>query len=295
MNSSTAIIRGSTKLFFVVANPVAQVKAPQIFNQVFEAHGIDAVAVPAQVTTEHLEGFTSLTRGLGNAEGLMVSVPHKIALAGLVDRLDPVAQMVGSVNAVRRNTDQSLEGALFDGEGLLGALQHHGIDLNGRRVLLVGAGGAGLAIAGALLSTSIRSLEVHDSSSERAGHAVARLGSHAHFPISIAERPEGHSADLIIHATPLGMKETDPLPFNPCELHPSTVVFDILMMNRPTPLLQACQQAGLVALPGHEMLLHQVPAYLDFFRMPEIAHALREPASLLMRQLRTTIHGQMVV
>ncbi len=295
MQGFTPIVQGSTQVFFVVADPIAQVKAPVVFNRIFAAYGVDAVAVPAQTSAARLEGFVHEALALGNTGGLMVSVPHKIALAGQVDRLDPVARVAGSLNAVRRNADQSTEGALFDGAGFVGALRHHGIDVSGRKVLLVGAGGAGLAIAAALATLPIGRLDVHDASPERADQLLARVGPLADFPVALAARPLGSAADLVIQATPLGMKEADPLPLDPGALRAGTVVFDILMMRQPTPLMRACAEAGLVAFPGHEMLLQQVPAYLEFFRMPEIAQALREPDSLPMRQLRATIHGLPVV
>lgn len=288
-------IRGSTQLFFVVADPVAQVKAPLVFNQIFQAEGVDAVAIPAQVTASNLNGFVREALALGNAAGLLVSIPHKTALARLVSKRDPVAEMAGSVNALKRSAQGELEGALFDGAGFLGAMRHHDIGLAGRRALLVGAGGAGLAIAAALVAMPMSALQVYDPEPGRADQLVQRVAPHASFPVTAAAQNHADGFDLVINATPLGMKETDALPFNPDVLTSQATVVDILMMAQPTPLLRACAERGLQAVPGHEMLLQQVPAYLDFFDMPEIAHSLRKPSSVLMQQLRATIHGQMAV
>lgn len=284
-------IRGTTQLFFVVADPVAQVKAPLVFNQVFQAQGVDAVAVPAQVAEPHLEGFVREALALGNAAGLLISIPHKTTLAGLVSKRDPAAEVAGSVNALKRSAQGELEGALFDGAGFLGALKHHDIALAGRRVLLVGAGGAGLAIAAALAATPLRDLKVYDPGQGRADLLVHRVAPHAAFPVAAATHNNVDGFDLVINATPMGMQETDPLPFDPRALLAQAAVVDILMMPRPTPLLRACAELSIQAVPGHEMLLQQVPAYLDFFDMPEIAHSLRKPDSALMQQLRATIHG----
>lgn len=288
-------IRGTTQLFFVVADPVAQVKAPLVFNQVFRAHEVDAVAVPAQVTAAHLEGFVQQAFALGNAAGMLVSIPHKTTLAGLVAKRDPVANVAGSVNALRRSAEGELEGALFDGAGFIGAMTHHEVRLAGRRALLVGAGGAGLAIAAALTAEPLSALHVFDPEPGRAQQLVDRLGPQAAFPLAAAPHNQVNGYDLVVNATPLGMRETDRLPFDPRPLGAQAVVVDILMMPRPTPLLRACAELGIQAVPGHEMLLQQVPAYLDFFNMPQIAQALRKPDSALMQQLRSTIHGRAAV
>lgn len=288
-------ICGTTQLFFVVADPVAQVKAPLVFNRVFEAHGVDAVAVPAQVAASRLAGFVEQSMALGNATGLLVSIPHKTTLADMLPHCDPVATMAGSVNAVRRNPKGHLEGALFDGAGFCGALQFHGVELRGRRVLLVGAGGAGLAIAAALVSTPLELLQVFDPVVARSEDLVRRLAGHASFPMEAAPGNAVEGFDLVINATPLGMRDSDALPFDPRPLRASAVVVDILMMPTVTPLLRACAAAGVRGLPGHEMLLQQLPCYLDFFDFPEIAQSLRKPGSSLMKQLRASIHGQPAV
>jgi shikimate dehydrogenase len=276
-------ISGHTRVFMVVGDPVTQVQAPAVFNRVFQRFGVDAVLVPAQVRADRLPAFADAVLAAGNIDGLWLTIPHKTTLVPLLASLDRCAQVAQSVNAVRRLADGTLAGALFDGLGLVGALRHFGLDPRGRRVLLLGAGGAGAAIAAALLDHGVARLALHDLG-ERAGalaHRLAEPVGSAQAGAAAAARVSVHSADpagfdLVINATPLGLRDGDPLPFDITRLDPGAAVVDILMKPRPTPLLRACAERGITAHPGFEMLVQQVPDYLAFFGLHGIADRLRD-------------------
>ncbi len=282
------IVRGSTELLMVVADPVVQVKAPQAYNLVFARCGIDAVAVPAHVRSAHLRAFVHEAMALGNLRGLVVSIPHKTPLMQILHRFDAAALAAGAVNAVRRDAEGALEGALFDGLGFIGALAHHGFAVRARRALLLGAGGAGLAIASALAATGLGELAVFDTDFERAGALVRRV---APAPARVVAQADPAGFDLIVNATPLGLRAGDPLPLNPDRVAPDAVVVDILMTDEPTALLQALRARGVTAFSGHEMLVQQMPAYLDFFGFPTAAAALRGGLPGLMPELRAALGG----
>lgn len=293
-NAATAgqpTVRGTTELLFVAADPVAQVKAPEAYNLVFARCGIDAIAVPTRVRGEHLGGFVREALALGNLRGLVVSIPHKTPLMALLDRFDAAAHAAGAVNAVRRGADGALEGALFDGAGFVGALAAQGVACHGRRALLVGAGGAGLAIASALAATGLAGLAVVDTDGVRARRLVERVGAGAAVPLSVAADADPAGFDLVVNATPLGLKAGDPLPLDPARVDAGATVVDILMTREPTPLLKAVRARGIVAHAGHEMLVQQMPAYLDFFGFPDAAAALRGGAPALMQELRVALGG----
>lgn len=275
----------------VIGDPVAQVQAPALFNPVFTRFGVNAVLVPAQVPAQHVVGFATHVMQAGNIDGLWVTVPHKPALLPCLARMDRAAQLAGAVNAVRRNAAGELEGGLFDGLGLVAALRQVGIEPHGRHVLLVGAGGAGAAIAVALLESGVAALGLHDLG-ERSLRLAAQLHSTSQAggacpPIEPRSGPQADPAgyDVVIHATPLGLREDDPLPFDVARLDPGARVFDILMKARPTPLLRACAARGIEAHPGFEMLVQQMPDYLDFFGLPDAARALRADLSDVRRTL----------
>ena len=146
-----------------------------------------------------------------NIDGLWVTIPHKPALAALVDSCDAAVAVSGSVNAVRRNADGSLHGGLFDGTGFVQALRHFGFAPRGRSVLLLGAGGAGAAIAVALAEAGVDRIALHDLG-DRAATLAGKLAGRLARPGSqrLVRTPLGF--DLVVNATPLGLKPGDPLP-----------------------------------------------------------------------------------
>lgn len=276
-------ISGSTRVFLVIGDPVAQVQAPAMFNRVFQRHGVNAVLVPVQVSADRVPAFAREVLATGNIGGLWLTIPHKTLLVpqlGHIDRCGAVAQ---SVNAVCRHEDGQLQGAMFDGLGLVKALRHLGQPPEGRRVLLLGAGGAGSAIAAALLDHGVSQLALHDLGT-RAQQLATRLADPR--VVVTSNHPAGH--DLIVHATPLGLQPDDPLPLDVSLIEPGTCVVDILMKHRPTPLLQACAARGIEAHPGFEMLVQQVPDYLRFFDMPDVADAVA--ADLADVRASTLVH-----
>jgi len=272
-------ITGSTRVFLILGDPVAQVRAPEVFNHLFRKHGADAVLVPAQVPVAHFEGFARAVLRAGNIDGLWLAIPHKLGMMALLDECEPVGRVAGAVNAARRGADGRLEGALFDGVGFVKALRHFGIEPAGRHALVVGVGGGGVAIAASLAQQGVGRLSLFDAAPGRAAAVAARLrqtfGTEVQTPGSAD--PAGH--DLVVNATPLGLRAGDPLPFDVARLDPGCRVVDILMKNQPTPLLRACRARGLVAHPGYEMLVQQVPEYLSFFGYDDIAREVQGDAS----------------
>ncbi len=279
-------ISGTTRVFLILGDPVAQVRAPEVFNPLFAQHGVDAVLVPMQVPAGQLDAFVRGVFQARNVDGLWVTIPHKTALPGLLDHCDLSGSTAEAVNAVRRHADGTIEGALFDGIGFAKALDHFGIACTGARVLVVGAGGAGIAIGCALVQRALAELSIHDVDTERAAAAAARLRSISSVQVSTPASADPAGYDLVINATPLGLHESDPLPFDVRRLDGSAAVVDILMKDDTTPLLRACTARGITAHPGHEMLIQQVPEYLRFFGFEALARATQadlEPVRALMR------------
>lgn len=275
-------ISGSTRVFMVLGDPVAQVRAPEVFNALFERHGIDAVLVPAQVAPADLARFVPSVLRAGNIDGLWLTIPHKTPVMPLLDTCDALALAAGAVNAVRRTREGRLEGALFDGLGFAKALGVFGVPVAGRRVLLVGAGGAGQAIAIALAVRGATEVALHDIDPGRAAVVARQLSAGALTSIRATASADPAGYDLVVNCTPLGLRDSDALPIDPARLDAGATVVDILMKNQPTPLLRACAARGIAAHPGYEMMLQQVPEYLSFFGYHALAKAVAaEPESLL--------------
>ena len=274
-------ITGSTRVFLILGDPVEQVRAPEAVNHLFRRHGVDAVLVPAQVAAADLAGFVRHAFSARNISGIWLAIPHKAPMVGLLDECDRAGRIAGAVNAARRLPDGRIEGALFDGVGFVKALDHFGIAARGRNALVVGVGGGGVAVAAALAERGVKRLDLFDPTPGRAAAVAQRL--HVEFGTDARARNDADPVgfDLVVNASPLGLKPGDPAPFDAGRLHAGAAVFDIVMKNQPTALLRACQARGITAHPGFEMLVQQVPEYLSFFGYDNIARAVAADASEL--------------
>lgn len=266
-NSAGAPLRitGKTRLFAVLGDPVTQVRAPEMLNPVFAALGVDAVLVPVEAPVGSLGEVVRGLQRSGNVDGLFITVPHKDAVRRFADVCSPAVDLAGSANVMRRGLDGRWYAENFDGAGFVSGLVGSGHPPMGRRAVLVGAGGAGSAIAAALMTAGVARLDVCDLDAGRVKGVVERL--RRHWPDRIAGGPTADlgAADLVVNATPLGLRPGDPLPFDPRELAPGTLVADIIMTPRETALLRAAAQLGLPVHHGHHMLEHQLHLYREFF------------------------------
>lgn len=268
-------ITGTTRVFYILGDPVAQVRAPEVYNPLFREHGIDAVLVPLKLPAAALPGFLSHGMAAGNIGGFWATMPHKPALAQLLQPTDPVARVAGAVNAVRRLADGRLEAALFDGIGFVKGLDHFGMAVPGRRVLVVGAGGGGHAVAAAIAQRGPVVLAVHNRTRQKAQELVQRLQPLVGDAAVAADSNDPAGYDLVVNCTSQGLKPDDPLPFDPQRLDARAAVVDIIMTREPTPLLRACRARGVRAEAGFEMLVQQVPEYLRFFGYGSLAEKMQ--------------------
>ena len=257
-------ITGSTRIYGIVADPVAQVKTPQTMRKVFDRRGTDAVLVPFHVPTTGLADFVQGIRSVRNFGGMVVTVPHKTSVLELCDTVSSQARAVGAVNVVRRDADGTLAGDILDGQGFVASLKQSGIDPKGLRVLLSGAGGAARAIAFALAQAGIRRLAIHNRT-EAAAHQIL-AGVNAHYPeietACVSNDPTG--VDLVVNATSLGMRVGDALPIDVSRLQSSQIVAEIIMAPALTPLLKSAQDKGCRIQYGLPMLECQIEMMADF-------------------------------
>ncbi|BAO89000.1 shikimate dehydrogenase family protein [Caballeronia cordobensis] len=274
------MITGKTGVFFIVADPIEQVRLPEIFNHMFEQCGVDAVMVPLQVTPENLAPTVRYLFRASTTRGIVLSIPHKTAGASIVDRISKGAKIADAVNAIRRGPDGALEGDLFDGVGFLKSMDRYSMDYRQKSVLLIGAGGAGSAIAAALAEDGASSLGIFDPDTEKSSHLSTSIERQYGIPTKATLNNDPAGFDVVINASPLGLQPSDPIPVPADRLKEDAQVCDILMKNQPTPLLRAALDRGLKVLPGFDMLILQSPLFLDFFTIPTAAEALRRDDSV---------------
>jgi shikimate dehydrogenase len=231
---------------------------------VFEAHGLDAFMVPLHVRPEDLADVVPCLQKIGNLHGLVLTIPHKEATARLCHELGPDGALVGAVNAVRFEDDGRLIGDMFDGVGLVRGALAHDISMKGKRVLLVGAGGAGRAIAFALAKEDARALTIANRTATRADALVADVAK-ATPAIEVESGPPDPSGhDVIINATSLGLHEADALPVDPDLLSPTMEVIEIIAAIEVTPFRRAAIDLGCRTMGGRPMIDHQIDAQLRF-------------------------------
>lgn len=259
------MIRGTTTLIAHLGYPTEAFKAPMIYNPWFEQAGIDAVVMPMGVKPEDYAQVLKSLFKLTNIRGALVTMPHKVSTLALLDECTPAVEIAGACNAILRRPDGSLLGDMFDGAGFVRGVQRKGLQLAGARVLVVGSGGVGSAIAASLAAAGVGAMglyDVHPASAEALG---ARLRKH--YPAlqvgTGSKDPAGY--DLVVNATPLGMNESDPLPVDVARMAPSTFAGEVVMKKEMTAFLRAAQARGCEVQVGSDMLFEQIPAYLEFF------------------------------
>lgn len=258
-------ITGATRLYAIVGDPIAQVRSPGVFTERFAAKGIDAVLVPAHVPADRFDATVPALLGLGNLDGLLVTVPFKVRMVRFADRLGAAATGVGALNALRRERDGSWTGDMFDGAGFVRGAERKGERVRGRRVALFGAGGAGSAVAFALADAGVRSIGVIDTAPGRAEALVERIrGAFPACALAVAERAPAE-VDMLINASPVGMQPGDGMPGEIGLLPADTLVGDVVIADAPTALIRHAMQCGCRFVDGRDTHAGQVDAILAFF------------------------------
>ena len=259
------MIDGKTKLIAHIGYPTETFKSPMIYNPYFSARGINAAVVPMGCKAEDYDAFLKLAFRLTNVHGALITMPHKVRTLELVDEASVSARIAGACNAVRIDERGAMVGDMFDGEGFARGLIRNGRRANGSSVLVTGCGGAGSAIAASLAKAGASRIALHDAFADVMDALAGRLK--AHYPelevTTGSADPAGY--DIVINATPLGMKKDDPLPMNVDRISSSTFVGEVVMKEEITPFLAAVRAKGCGYQVGTDMLFEQIPAYLEFF------------------------------
>jgi len=259
------MISGKTIVIAHLGYPTEAFKAPMIYNPWFEKQGIDAVVVPMGVRPDDYPAVLKSLAKVTNLHGALVTMPHKVTTLALADEVTPTARIAGACNALLKRADGTWLGDQFDGAGFARGVARKGRKLAGARAFVAGSGGVGSAIAASLAAAGVGAISLYDAHPASAEALGARLSQH--YP-ALSVRvgngdPAGH--DIVVNATPLGMKESDPLPFDIARVDKETLVGEVVMKAEQTPLLRAALARGLEIQVGTDMLFEMIPAYLEFF------------------------------
>jgi shikimate dehydrogenase len=244
------MITGATRLAAVIGSPVRHSLSPALHNAAFAAAGLDWRMLAFEVAPGDGAAAVRAMRTL-RIGGLAVTTPHKADVAAAVDEVDASALALRSVNTVVLRDDGSTFGASTDGRGFVDSLRAAAVTLEGKCVVVLGAGGAARSIVDALGRTGVGEILIINRDPERAADA-ASLAARAR----IGTADDIAAADVLVNATSVGMG-SDETPIDVRLLHSSMTVVDIVYHPLDTALLRAARMAGAAAVDGLGMLVHQ--------------------------------------
>ena len=263
-------INTKTQFCGVIGKPVGHSLSPAIHNAAFRTLGLNFVYLAWQVDTvgDAVKGL----RALGNFRGASVTIPHKVAAMQFLDHVESTARRIGAINTIVADKGE-LSGYNTDATGALRALREGGVELKGRRIVVLGSGGAARAIAVALAADSgvenLTLLGIEDSERTRLAQDIRSVGvatvEDSHLDEAALRRilPDSH---VLIHCTPVGMSPKSDSTCVPASLlHSGLAVMDIVYNPRETQLLKDAKFAGCKTIPGLEMFLNQAVTQFELW------------------------------
>jgi shikimate dehydrogenase len=257
-------VSGRTRLYGIVGDPIAQVRSPEMFTAAFRLRGLDAVLVPLHVRPDDFDACLDGLLRLRNLDGLIFTIPYKARGYRLASEVGEQARVVGAINALARQAD-AWKGEIFDGLGCVEAFRRRGIALAGRRLMLVGAGGAGSAVGVALAHECPAFVRVFDLDTARAESLTAKITTvSAGTAVEVAPACID-DVDILLNVSPVGMLDDARLHIVADTLPEQLVVFDAIVKPERTPLIQLAEACGCRTVYGREMMRGQIDRMVDFF------------------------------
>lgn len=258
-------INGATKLIALIGDPIEKAKTPEMLNKLLAEQGKlgEYLAVGFHVNTEHLAETIQGIRNIKNFIGAVVTMPHKNQILNFLEQVEPVVNIINAANVFTRNLEGTLSGYNFDGIGFLNGLQQANFDVEHKHVVLIGAGGAAAAISYELLKQQCQTLTIVNRSPQKAEDLKQKLLTQ--FPevkINLNDIPD--EIDLLINASSLGMKESDPLPISEDIIKKSKFVADCIATIEETKFLQTAKKY-CPTHTGKAMLNGQLSLILELF------------------------------
>jgi shikimate dehydrogenase len=261
-------ITGDTKIIAHLGYPTGSFKAPMIYNPYFASIGLNAAVVPMGVKAEDFAAALPVVFRMTTTHGALITMPHKVSVVGMLDEVSPAVTICGACNAVRRRADGALVGDMFDGEGFARGVLRKGQAIKGGGALVVGCGGVGSAIAAALAAHGAAGVTLYDVDLAAMNGLAERLQRQYPSLKVAASSNDPAGKDIVVNATPLGMKASDPMPMDIARIAPQAFVGEVVMKAERTAFLAAAEARGCRTQVGLDMLYEQIPAYLEFFGFP---------------------------
>lgn len=284
-------ISGHTRPFAVLGHPIGHTLSPVMHNAALGALGWDAIYLAFDVKPDRLMAVLPAMRSMGFG-GVNLTIPHKeVAFRGL-ERLDESARLLGAVNTVQF-AEEGMVGHNTDGYGFLRAIEEaFGSGVKGDTVFVLGSGGAGRAVALTAAREGARRITLADLDRERCERVAGEIrGLFPAVDVQLAATPydqvaAARVADLVVQATPVGMKAEDPSPLEPEAFQRDQRAFDLIYHCSKTPFMKAALAGGARASNGLGMLLHQGA------RAFHIWTGVEPPVDVMRKALEVSVYGR---
>jgi shikimate dehydrogenase len=252
-----------TKLVVLFGTPLGHTLSPAMHNQLFEKLNLDYLYLPVEVSTGDLKTVYAGLRKM-NVVGFNVTIPHKLTIIDLLDRLDPLAEVIGAVNTICIREGRSI-GYNTDGEGFIKYLEATlDATIENKRIFILGSGGASRGISMTMASRGAAKIYLCNRTTSKAEALATEINARIRPCAEAIPQATGemHKAlaecDILINATSVGMQpHDDDMPIEADLLRPDLVVADLVYTPLMTRLLSTAEKAGCAIVKGHGMLVHQ--------------------------------------
>ncbi|HEY1721609.1 MAG TPA: hypothetical protein VGG27_10220 [Magnetospirillaceae bacterium] len=258
-------ISGRTRIYGIVGHPIAQVRSPEMITAELFSRGRDAILIPIHILPADVETCVPQVMRIQNLDGLVFTTPFKQIACAFADELGAQALAVGAINALARRSDGRWVGDIFDGLGCVEAFRRRGHSFTGKRVMLIGAGGAGSAIGVAVAHQSPAVLRIFDIDSARAASLTEKVRRVDPRIEIICDQPNVDGIDILLNASPVGMLDDPRMPIAAETIPGNVVVFDAIVKPEETKLLRIATAGGCETIRGREMMRGQIAKIVDFF------------------------------
>jgi shikimate dehydrogenase len=262
-------IRGRTLLLPIFGDPIEQVRSPEMVTAELQGRGADAICIPLWIKAADFETSFPAMMKVPNFQGLLITIPFKVPAIRFMDRLGPMAERVGAINAAVRGPDGKWTGEAFDGIGAVEGFRRRGFMFTGKRVMLIGAGGAGASIGLAIAFEKPAAMQLYDIDEKRVKALADKITAiDGSIKVTIGP-PVWEGVDYLLNSSPVGMLDDPRMPIATDKLPKELIVFDTIVKPDETKLLKLAEACGCRTVYGREMMGGQISKIVDFFGYPK--------------------------
>jgi len=267
--TNTLQVDAAFDVYAMLGNPVSQTKTPALFNQHCRDNNLSVVMVPFKLAGKtELENLIQMMKSSQLLSGFVSTIPFKVDLYDLCEEHGPAAAALGKVNTVKISPSGKAIGEMFDGIGFAEALKRKGFQFTGKKPLVLGCGAAGQAISLELLRYGVSSCTIIDPDSSALSRFKTIISeNHGNYHLLTTPPKDLSAFDLIINASPLGMREEDALPCSLVTARADCYIGDCVTNFETTDFLKAASLKGCTIVSGTDMANGQLMSILKFFNI----------------------------